>query len=419
MERMIIEESPPFKGEVTISGAKNSALPLLAASLLGTEDVILSDVPPLEDVRVILQVIEYLGAKVVYEDETTVRINAKNLSHYNTPYELMRKMRASFLVMGPLLARVGKSITTIPGGCTIGARPVDLHLKGFKALGCTVSQLETEIGAVAPSTGLNGNIIYLDFPSVGATQNIMMAATLAKGTSLIENAAQEPEIVDLANFLNKMGANITGAGTSNIKIRGVDQLHGACHSIIPDRIEAALLIGAAITKGQVLVKNVIPSHLTPVTAKLREAGCTIEEREECLLVTGPRRLKATNIKTLPYPGFPTDAQSQFMSMMTISEGSSKVVETVFENRFMHVAELLRMGADITTHGKEAEIRGVGKLHGAEVRATDLRAGAALVLAGLTAEGKTILSELHHLDRGYYKLEDKIRGLGGNIKRIQI
>lgn len=418
MERMIITHSPALQGEVSISGAKNSALPILAASLLGTEEIILSDVPPLEDVRVILQVIQSLGAQVSYEDETTVRINSKDLNNYNTPGELMGKMRASFLVMGPLLARIGKSITKLPGGCTIGSRPVDYHLKGFKALGCAITQDDSTIAAAAPVTGLSGNVVYLDFPSVGATQNIMMAATLAKGTSIIENAAREPEIVDLANFLNKIGADIKGAGTSNIKIRGVERLKGGNHSIIPDRIEAAtFMIGSAITGGNVLIKNIIPSHLIPVTAKLQEVGCTIEEGEETLLVKGPRRLNPTSIKTMPYPGFPTDAQSQFMAMMTISKGESRVVETVFENRFMHVAELVRMGAVIDIIGKEAIIRGVGELQGAEVRATDLRAGAALVLAGLVAQGKTVLSELYHLDRGYYRLEEKIQALGGDIQRI--
>ncbi len=413
MERMIITHSPALQGEVSISGAKNSALPILAASLLGTEDIILSDVPPLEDVRIILQVIQSLGAQVSYEDETTVRINSKDLNHYNTPGELMGKMRASFLVMGPLLARIGKSITKLPGGCTIGSRPVDYHLKGFKALGCAITQDDSTIAAAAPVTGLSGNVVYLDFPSVGATQNIMMAATLAKGTSIIENAAREPEIVDLANFLNKIGADIKGAGTSNIKIRGVERLKGGNHSIIPDRIEAAtFMIGSAITGGNVLIKNIIPSHLIPVTAKLQEVGCTIEEGEETLLVKGPRRLNPTSIKTMPYPGFPTDAQSQFMAMMTISKGESRVVENVFENRFLHVAELVLMGA-----GKEAIIRGVSALQGAEVRATDLRAGAALVLAGLVAQGKTVLSELYHLDRGYYRLEEKIQALGGDIQRI--
>lgn len=418
MERMIITHSPALQGEVSISGAKNSALPILAASLLGTEEIILSDVPPLEDVRVILQVIQSLGAQVSYEDETTVRINSKDLNNYNTPGELMGKMRASFLVMGPLLARIGKSITKLPGGCTIGSRPVDYHLKGFKALGCAITQDDSTIAAAAPVTGLSGNVVYLDFPSVGATQNIMMAATLAKGTSIIENAAREPEIVDLANFLNKIGADIKGAGTSNIKIRGVERLKGGNHSIIPDRIEAAtFMIGSAITGGNVLIKNIIPSHLIPVTAKLQEVGCTIEEGEETLLVKGPRRLNPTSIKTMPYPGFPTDAQSQFMAMMTISKGESRVVETVFENRFMHVAELVRMGAVIDIIGKEAIIRGVRELQGAEVRATDLRAGAALVLAGLVAQGKTVLSELYHLDRGYYRLEEKIQALGGDIQRI--
>ncbi len=418
MDRMLIRHSDPLVGEVTISGAKNSALPILAATLLGTEDIILSDVPRLEDVRVMIEVLEHLGAEVEHLDETTVRINSKNLGNYNTPGELMGKMRASFLVMGPLLARLGKSLTKLPGGCTIGARPVDLHLKGFRSLGCSISQDANVIGASVGNGKLTGGTVYLDFPSVGATQNIMMAATMAKGDTLIENAAREPEIVDLANFINKLGGDVRGAGTSNIRVRGVEKLYGTNHSIIPDRIEAAtFMIGAAMTRGKVRVQNLIPSHLVPITAKLREAGAVVVEDGDAMIVSATKRPVATNIKTMPYPGFPTDAQSQFMAMMAISEGESRLVETVFENRFMHVAELVRMGANIETYGKEAVVRGVPLLFGAEVRATDLRAGAALVLTGLVAEGTTTLTEIAHLDRGYDRIEEKIAALGGDIRRV--
>lgn len=419
MDRMLIRHSEPLRGEVTISGAKNSALPILAATLLGTEDIVLSDVPRLEDVRVMIEVLEHLGAEVEHIDETTLRVNSKNLDNYNTPGELMGKMRASFLVMGPLLARLGKSLTKLPGGCTIGARPVDLHLKGFRSLGCSISEDENVVGASVGEGTLMGGTVYLDFPSVGATQNIMMAATMAKGDTLIENAAREPEIVDLANFINKLGGDVRGAGTSNIRIRGVKKLGGTTHSIIPDRIEAAtFMIGAAMTRGKVRVNNLIPSHLVPITAKLREAGAVVVEDGDAMIVSATKRPVATNIKTMPYPGFPTDAQSQFMAMMAISEGNSRLVETVFENRFMHVAELVRMGANIETYGKEAVVRGVPLLFGAEVRATDLRAGAALVLSGLVAEGMTTLTEISHLDRGYDRIEEKIAALGGDIRRVR-
>lgn len=419
MEKILVRKSEPLKGTVKIDGAKNAALPIIAAALLGTEDVILEDVPQLVDVKIILEVLQTLGSVVEIIDETTIRINSSNLTGYKTPYELMSKMRASFLVMGPLLARIGKTETNLPGGCAIGKRPIDLHLKGFKALGATIEEDSDKIAAMADH-GLVGDIVYLDFPSVGATQNIMMAATYAKGETTIENAAKEPEIVDLANFLNKMGANIKGAGTSSIRIKGVDRLKGAVHQIIPDRIEAStFMVAAAITKGDVLVENVISSHIRPVIAKLREAGAQVEEIEDQdqIRVIGPEVLKATSIRTLPYPGFPTDVQSQFMALMTISDGQSKVEETVFENRFMHVAEFQKMGALIVTEGKEARIAGVPKLKGAEVKATDLRAGAALVTLGLVAEGVTAVGNIYHIDRGYHDLVGKLKKLGANIERI--
>ncbi|MBC7087757.1 MAG: UDP-N-acetylglucosamine 1-carboxyvinyltransferase [Tissierellales bacterium] len=418
MEKIVVEKSPPLQGTVRVSGAKNAALPILAASLLGTEDIILDEVPNLKDVEIMCEVLKSLGSFVEYLEPNTIRINSKNLNNYETKYELMNKMRASFLVMGPLLTRLGKTKNSLPGGCAIGARPIDLHLKGFKALGADIKQNDDEVSAY--SDNLIGNTVYLDFPSVGATENIMMAATMAEGETIIDNAAMEPEIVDLSNFLNKLGADIRGAGTSTIRIKGVKYLGGARHSIIPDRIEAGtLMIGAAITKGDVTVENVITSHLKPITAKLKECGCIVEEDIDSIRVIGNNNLRAIDIKTMPYPGFPTDMQAQFMALMTILEGKSTVIETVFENRFMHVEELKKMGANITIEERSATIVGIKKLIGAEVRATDLRAGAALVLAGLIAEGKTYIDEIYHIDRGYDKIEDKFRKLGANIYRIEL
>lgn len=412
----MVEKSPPLKGNVRVSGAKNSALPILAASLLGTEDIILEDVPKLKDVSVICEVLTCLGAKVEFLDKGVIKINSKNINNYETPYELMSKMRASFLVMGPLLTRIGKTKTSLPGGCAIGTRPIDLHLKGFKALGAEIDVDHGNIGAYAKK--LVGDRIYLDFPSVGATENIMMAAVMAEGETIIDNAAMEPEIVDLSNFLNKLGADVKGAGTSTIKIKGVKELGGATHSVIPDRIEAGtFMVAGAITKGDVVVENVISSHIKPVIAKLREVGCEVYENGDSIRVVGTDKLKATDIKTLPYPGFPTDMQAQFMALMTICEGTSVVIETVFENRFMHVDELKRMGADIKIDGRSAIIQGVDSLMGAPVKATDLRAGAALVLAGLVADGVTEIGDVYHIDRGYENIEEKFRKLGANIYRV--
>lgn len=420
-EKIIVKGNGPLKGKVKISGAKNSALPILAACLLGTEDIILSEVPKLKDIEIMLEVLKSLGSEITYLDDTTIKINSKNINSYETPFELMDKMRASFVVMGPLLARFNKTKTKSPGGCNIGKRPVDLHLKGFKSLGAKTVQDHDEISAVAEN-GLKGAIIYLDFPSVGATQNIMMAATMAKGETVIENAAKEPEIVDLSNFLTKMGAKISGAGTSIITIEGVEKLTGTNHAIIPDRIEAATyMIAAAMTKGDVVIENVIGAHIRPVIAKLIEVGATVEESkdEDIIRVKADKRLNGTTIKTLPYPGFPTDAQAQFMALMSICNGESRVKETVFENRFMHVDELVKMGASVLTEGNEAAILGVDKLKGANVKATDLRAGAALVMAGLVAEGETVISDIYHIDRGYSDIVGKFRNLGANIKRVKV
>lgn len=417
-----VKKSPPLHGTVKIDGAKNAALPILAASLLGTEEIILEEVPELVDVQVMIEVLRSLHAKVEYIDEAhkTLRIDASKVDRHETSGELMQRMRASFLVMGPLLTRFGLTHTYMPGGCNIGKRPVDLHLKGFKALGAELTEEPNAIGATAPG-GLIGNNVYLDIPSVGATQNIMMAACLAKGQSRIENAAKEPEIVDLANFLTKMGAKIKGAGTSTIIITGVDKLRGATHTIIPDRIEAAtFMVGAAITKGEVKVTNVIASHIRPVIAKLIEVGCRVEEEEDLdeITVIGTDSPHATNIRTLPYPGFPTDVQAQFMALLTICEGQSRVEETVFENRFMHVEHLVKMGAIIATDGNEASIAGAPKLKGAQVRATDLRAGAALVLAGLIADGTTEVRDIYHIERGYLDFVGKLRALGAEIELVE-
>lgn len=412
----MVEKSPPLRGVVRVSGAKNSALPILAASLLGTEDIILEDVPNLKDVDVMCEVLSLLGASIEFLDKGVIKINSANINNYETPYELMNKARASFLVMGPLLTRLGKTKTSLPGGCAIGARPIDLHLKGFKAMGAEIDVDHGNIGAYAKK--LIGDKIYLDFPSVGATENIMMAAVMAEGETIIDNAAMEPEIVDLANFLNKLGGDVKGAGTSSIRIKGVDKLGGATHSIIPDRIEAGtFMVAAAITKGDILIENVITSHIKPVIAKLREVGCEIYENGDKVRVIGTDALKATDIKTLPYPGFPTDMQAQFMALMSICKGTSVIIETVFENRFMHVDELKRMGANIKIDGRSAIIEGVDSLMSAPVKATDLRAGAALVLAGLVADGVTEIGNIYHIDRGYDGIEEKFTSLGAKIYRV--
>jgi UDP-N-acetylglucosamine 1-carboxyvinyltransferase len=415
LEKIMVEKSPPLNGRVRISGAKNAALPILAASLLGTEDIILEDVPKLKDVKVICEVLESLGAKVENLEDGVIKINSANVNKYETQYELMSKMRASFLVMGPLLTRLGKTKNSLPGGCAIGTRPIDLHLKGFKALGATIDVDHGNISAYADK--LVGDKIYLDFPSVGATENIMMAAVMAEGETIIDNAAMEPEIVDLSNFLNKLGADIKGAGTSTIRIKGVTKLGGARHTIIPDRIEAGtFMVAAAISGGDVIIENIITSHIKPVIAKLKEAGCEVMENGDSVRVIGTKNLKAIDIKTMPYPGFPTDMQAQFMALMSVCKGTSVCIETVFENRFMHVDELKRMGADIKIDGRSAIIQGVDNLTSAPVKASDLRAGAALVLAGLISEGTTEIDNIYHIDRGYDGIEDKFSKLGAKIYR---
>jgi len=415
MGKIYIRGGNALKGTVKIDGAKNAALPVLAASLLATGPSSFEEVPPLDDVVTICNLLEDLGADISWQGDGQLQIDASDLRTSETPYELVRKMRASILVMGPLLARLGRARVSLPGGCNIGSRPIDLHLKGFMALGAEVIMGHGYIEAVAPK--LTGGRIYLDFPSVGATENIMMAATLATGTTIIENAAAEPEIVDLANYLNAAGAQVRGAGTSLIRITGVPELRGTVHTVIPDRIEAGTFIAAtAITGGQVLLKNVLVDHLKPVIAKFEEVGVRILERDDGLLVVANNRLSATDIKTLPYPGFPTDMQAQVTSVLTVARGTSVVTETIFENRFMHVDELKRMNANIKIKGRSAIIEGVPEITGAPVNASDLRAGASLVVAGLAASGVTELGNIHHIDRGYHDLVAKLKKIGADIWR---
>ncbi|SEI80128.1 UDP-N-acetylglucosamine 1-carboxyvinyltransferase [Propionispira arboris] len=420
MEKLIINGGHRLEGRVKISGAKNAVLPIIAATLLGQDGPsLLDEVPALEDVHTISEVLTELGVKVQFDSEKdTLFVDSSVIASCEAPYELVRKMRASFLIMGPLLARCGEAKISLPGGCAIGTRPIDLHLKGFEALGAEIEIGHGFIQASAPH-GLKGARIYLDFPSVGATENIMMAACMAQGQTILENPAQEPEIIDLANYLNVMGAKIRGAGTNVIKIDGVTKLIGKNYTIIPDRIEAGTyMVAAAMTRGDVYIENAISEHLKPVIAKLKEAGVTIEEDVNGIRVTCDKQTKAVDVKTMPYPGFPTDMQAQFMAMLTVSEGTGLVTETVFENRFMHVDELKRMGSNIKIDGRTSVVEGVQKLTGCQVKATDLRAGAAMVLAGLVADGETQVGYIHHIDRGYDHLVTKLCGLGADIRRTE-
>ena len=420
MEKLIIHGGHELHGRVKISGAKNAVLPIIAATLLAQDKpCVLDEVPYLNDVCTIAEVLRQLGAKVDFNrQQHTLFVDSTVLKTVDAPYDLVRKMRASFVIMGPLLARYGKAKISMPGGCAIGTRPIDLHLKGFEALGAEIEIGHGFISATAPN-GLKGTSIYLDFPSVGATENIIMAACMAEGQTILENAAQEPEIIDLANFLNIMGAKIRGAGTNVIKITGVPKLIGHNYTIIPDRIEAGTyMVAVAMTGGDIYIENAISEHLKPVIAKLNEAGVKIEEDIDGIRVSCNKRPKAIDIKTLPYPGFPTDMQAQFMAMLTIADGTGLVTETVFENRFMHVDELKRMGACIKVDGRTSIVEGVPSLNGCQVKATDLRAGAAMVLAGLVANGETEVSYIHHIDRGYDNLVEKLCGLGADICRVE-
>ncbi|SHH59958.1 UDP-N-acetylglucosamine 1-carboxyvinyltransferase [Virgibacillus chiguensis] len=417
MEKIIVRGGHQLQGTVKVEGAKNAVLPVIAASLIASEGKsVIKDVPELADVYTINQVLENMNASVHF-DNNTVTVDASNRLTTEAPFEYVRKMRASVLVIGPLLARYGHAKVAMPGGCAIGSRPIDLHLKGFEAMGA-----KTHVGngfvELYVDKRLKGAKIYLDMPSVGATENIMMAAALAEGKTVLENCAKEPEIVDLANYLNKMGAKIVGAGTETIRIEGVDKLYGTEHSIIPDRIEAGtFMVAAAITEGNVFIENAVPEHLRSVISKLEEMNVIVQEEKNGLRVIGPKQLKATDIKTLPHPGFPTDMQSQMMALMLVAQGTSVITETVFENRFMHVEEFRRMNAKMKIEGHSVIIEGPCNPQGAEVAATDLRAAAALILAGLIADGVTRVTELKHLDRGYVDFAGKLAGLGADVERV--
>ncbi|MBL4951740.1 UDP-N-acetylglucosamine 1-carboxyvinyltransferase [Neobacillus sp. OS1-32] len=418
MEKIIVRGGKRLYGTVKVEGAKNAVLPVIAATLLASDGKsVIRDVPTLSDVYTINEVLRNLNAEVHF-DNNTVFVDASRVLKEEAPFEYVRKMRASVLVMGSLLARNGRARVALPGGCAIGSRPIDQHLKGFEAMGAKVKVgngfIEAEVNG-----RLQGAKVYLDFPSVGATENIMMAASLAQGTTTIENAAKEPEIVDLANFLNKMGGRVKGAGTGTIRIEGVDVLFGADHTIIPDRIEAGtFMVAAAITGGNVLVQGAVPEHLSSLIAKMEEMGVTIIEEADGVRVIGPEHLKAVDIKTMPHPGFPTDMQSQMMALLLRAEGTSMITETVFENRFMHVEEFRRMNADIKIEGRSVILTGPSDLQGAEVSATDLRAAAALILTGLVADGVTRVTELKHLDRGYVNFHEKLAALGADIERVK-
>ncbi|MFC4777857.1 UDP-N-acetylglucosamine 1-carboxyvinyltransferase [Paenibacillus sp. GCM10023252] len=417
MTKIIVRGGQRLSGTVRVSGAKNAVLPILAASLLANEgESVICDVPLLDDVMTIQKVLASLGAELTYNNEK-MRISAQSLTSYEAPYEFVRKMRASFLVMGPLLARLGKVRISLPGGCAIGTRPIDQHLKGFEAMGAEITLGHGYIEASTP-TRLKGAKIYLDVASVGATENIMMAAALAEGTTLLENAAKEPEIVDLANYINAMGGKVRGAGTGLIRIEGVDSLRGVQHTVIPDRVEAGtFMIAAAITGGDVFIEGAIGDHLAPVISKMQEMGVEIIEADNGLHVRAGSRLKSVDVKTLPYPGFPTDMQSQMMALLLASEGTSVVTETVFENRFMHVEEFQKMSAEIKIEGRSAIISGGVPLTGAKVSATDLRAGAALICVALIADGESEITGLHHVDRGYVDITGKLAALGADIRRV--
>lgn len=414
MDKIIVEGGRPLKGAVTISGAKNAALPILTTSLLTQGRNTYHNVPNLRDITSIKELLHYLCAEVSTQGNT-VNIQAAGLCKSEAPYDLVRKMRASILVLGPLLARVGKARVSLPGGCAIGARPINLHLKGLARLGASIT---LEHGYVeASAKRLVGSDIYFDMPTVTGTENLMMAAALAKGTTVLRNVAREPEIIALADVLNRMGADIEGAGSSVITIRGVDGLNPVEVSVIPDRIEAGTFMAAAtLTRGDVTVCDCEPDHLQAVIDKLAQAGAEITVQGRSVRVKGPEEIASVDIKTLPYPGFPTDMQAQFMVLMSVAKGLSLITETIFENRYIHVSELRRLGADITVSGNSAMVKGVPKLSGAPVMATDLRASASLILAGLVAEGTTVVNRVYHLDRGYESIEKKMAGLGAAIRR---
>lgn len=418
MDKLLIKDAGPLDGSIKISGAKNAALPILMGALLVDGVTTIGNLPHLNDVTTTLELMGRLGANLTIDDKFNVEIDSRNIHSHEAPYELVKTMRASILVLGPLLSRFGEAVVSLPGGCAIGSRPVNLHIEGMREMG---ADIEVEAGYVkAKSNGrLKGAKIVMEMVSVGATENLIMAAALADGTSVIENAAREPEVVDLANFLNSMGARISGAGTSVITIEGVERMHGGHHDVLPDRIETGTyLVAAAMTRGRIRCRNTDPDILDAVLVKLKEAGAEVTTGDDWIeLDMHGKRPKAVNIKTAPYPGFPTDMQAQFCAMNAVADGTGTITETIFENRFMHVLEMQRMGADIAIEGNTAICRGVEQLSGAQVMATDLRASASLVLAGLCADGETLVDRIYHIDRGYETIEEKLQNLGAYIKRI--
>ena len=419
MDKLKITGNGPLHGEITVSGAKNAALPLMCAGLLTSGTLRLHNVPMLADVKTTQKLLQGMGARVLTDNISELEINGGTVNNTCAPYELVSTMRASILVLGPTLARFGTAEVSLPGGCAIGARPVDQHLKGLEALGAEIILEHGYVKARAKGGRLKGGRVVMEMVTVGGTENLMMAAALAEGTTILENCAVEPEVVDLAECLVKMGAKISGIGTPTLTIEGVDELHGAEHSVVPDRIEAGtFLCAVAMAGGKVLLKNAAPKTMEAVLDKLAEAGADIKTGSDWISIEMTRRPKAVNIRTAVHPGFPTDMQAQFMALNTVAEGSSRVVETIFENRFMHVPELARMGADIAIEGHTATVRGVAKLSGAPVMATDLRASACLVLAALAAEGETTIDRIYHLDRGYDAIEKKLGAVGANIRRVR-
>ena len=416
MEQYIIKGGSPLVGEVEIGGAKNAALAIIAAAIMTDETVIIENLPDVRDINVLLEAMQEIGASVLRVDRHTARINGGKIGAHSVDYEFIKKIRASYYLLGALLGKYKEASVPLPGGCNIGSRPIDQHIKGFEALGAVV---KIEGGFInAKAENLHGAHIYLDMESVGATINIMMAASMAEGNTVIENVAKEPHVVDVANFLNSMGANIKGAGTDVIRIKGVKKLHRTEYSIIPDQIEAGtFMFAAAATQGDVLVKNIIPKHMEGASAKLIEMGCRIEEYDDAIRVIGRKPIRPTRVKTAPYPGFPTDMQPQIAAALALADGTSMVTESIFENRFKYVDELARMGANIKVEGNRAVVMGVEKLTGARVSAPDLRAGAALVIAGLAAEGITIIDDIHYVQRGYERFEEKMRGLGAKMERV--
>ena len=418
MDQLIINGGKPLQGDVIISGAKNAALPIMAATLLANDHVTIANVPHLKDVTTMMELLGQLGAKLVVDEKMHVQVDASQVNELVAPYDLVKTMRASILVLGPMLARFGEAEVSLPGGCAIGTRPIDLHLKALKSMGADIAINNGYVKATCKRGRLQGRPLVFDTVTVTGTENIMMAAALAEGKTILKNAAREPEVVDLANFLIQMGAKITGAGTHTIEIEGVEALGGGSYSVMPDRIEAGTYLAAgALTRGHVTVRKVRPDNLLSMLCKFEEAGAHITMGEDWVsLDTQGLRPEAVNISTAPYPGFPTDMQAQFMAMNAIAQGTSTVVETIFENRFMHVPELQRMGAKIQSNGNTAMITGVEKLTGATVMATDLRASASLILAGLAAEGETTVERIYHVDRGYDRIEEKLSLLGADIKR---